>query len=97
MTMLALVSVGCGLSFLYKRLKNHGATGIEDKKALADYFNVHYKRLGNWLHTLTYIAMCVRITVACGTASWQTMNIAGYRWGCLKHGRITLCGTEQPI
>lgn len=49
-----IMSLG-GLSFLYKGLKNNRAAGLEDKKAVADYFNIHYKRLGAWLHTLTYI------------------------------------------
>ncbi|KXJ47346.1 MULTISPECIES: Abi family protein [Gammaproteobacteria] len=37
------------LSFFYKGLKN------PDKRAVAAYFNLHPKRLGDWLHTLTYV------------------------------------------
>jgi len=43
------------LSFFYKGLQNNQKAGIEDKKAVAKHFNIHHKRLGNWLHTLTYI------------------------------------------
>jgi len=49
-----IMSLG-GLSLLYNGLKNDKASGFEDKKAVADYFNVHHKRLGDWLHTLTYV------------------------------------------
>lgn len=38
-----------GLSFFYKGL-NHS-----DKKAISAYFSIHHKRLGDWLHKLTYI------------------------------------------
>jgi abortive infection bacteriophage resistance protein len=37
------------LSYLYGGLKN------EDKKDVALFFNIHHKRLGDWLHSLTYI------------------------------------------
>lgn len=43
------------LSFFYKGLKNDQKSAIEDKKAVSDYFGLHYKRLGDWLHTLTYV------------------------------------------
>ena len=43
-----VMSLG-GLSHLYKGL-NHN-----DKKPISNYFNIHHKRLTNWLHALTYI------------------------------------------
>lgn len=43
------------LSFFYEGLRNARESGIEDKRIVADYFNLHHKRLGNWLHTLTYV------------------------------------------
>lgn len=43
------------LSFFYKGLRNDRRAGIEDKKLIADYFQIHHKRLGDWLHTLTYV------------------------------------------
>ncbi len=43
------------LSFFYKGLINDHKIGVEDKKAVATYFNLHHKRLGDWLHTLTYV------------------------------------------
>lgn len=43
-----VMSLG-GLSHLYKGL-NH-----KDKKPISNYFNVHHKRLEDWLHKLTYI------------------------------------------
>ena len=43
------------LSFFYKGLKNDQKAGVEDKKAVSDYFGLHHKRLGDWLHTLTYV------------------------------------------
>ncbi|MES2663701.1 MAG: Abi family protein [Pseudomonadota bacterium] len=43
------------LSFFYMGMKNNKELGIQDKKKIADCFNIHYKRLGNWLHTITYI------------------------------------------
>lgn len=49
-----VMSLGA-LSFGYKGLINNQRDGIEDKKAIAQYFNLHYKRLGDWLHTLTYV------------------------------------------
>ncbi|MFK5891774.1 MAG: Abi family protein [Pseudomonadota bacterium] len=49
-----VMSLGA-LSFFYKGLQNNQKTGIEDKKAVAQHFNIHHKRLGDWLHTLTYV------------------------------------------
>lgn len=43
------------LSFFYKGLRNDTKNGVEDKKAVSIYFSLHHKRLGDWLHTLTYI------------------------------------------
>ena len=43
------------LSFFYKGLRNDHKAGVADKKAVADYFGLHHKRLGDWLHTLTYV------------------------------------------
>ncbi|MDR9467666.1 Abi family protein [Marinospirillum sp.] len=43
------------LSFFYKGLINKRKSGVEDKKAVSDYFHLHHKRLGDWLHTLTYV------------------------------------------
>jgi len=49
-----LMSLGA-LSFGYTGLKNNQKAGVEDKKAISQHFNLHHKRLGDWLHTLTYI------------------------------------------
>ena len=49
-----VMSLG-SLSLLYKGLNNNKKSGVEDKKSIADHFNVHHKRLVSWLHTLTYI------------------------------------------
>lgn len=49
-----VMSLGA-LSIGYGGLKNSQQNGIEDKKAVAQHFNLHHKRLGDWLHTLTYI------------------------------------------
>jgi abortive infection bacteriophage resistance protein len=49
-----VMSLGA-LSFGYNGLQNNQKQGVEDKKAIAEYFNLHYKSLGDWLHTLTYI------------------------------------------
>lgn len=46
--MTEVISLG-RLSYLYGGLKN------EDKRDVASFFNIHYKRLGDWLHSLTYI------------------------------------------
>lgn len=46
--MTEVISLG-RLSHLYGGLKN------EDKSLVAKFFGVHYKRLGDWLHSLTYI------------------------------------------
>ena len=43
-----VMSLG-NLSKLYKGMKN------TDKQAVAQRFNIHYKRLADWLHTLTYV------------------------------------------
>lgn len=43
------------LSLFYSGLRNDKKLGIEDKKAVSDHFGLHHKRLGDWLHTLTYI------------------------------------------
>ncbi|WP_417597060.1 Abi family protein [Oceanospirillum sp.] len=43
------------LSFFYKGLRNDHKAGIEDKKAVAQHFGLHHKRLGDWLHTFTYV------------------------------------------
>jgi abortive infection bacteriophage resistance protein len=43
-----VMSLG-GLSHLYKGLKH------DDKKVVSSFFNVHHKRLVDWLHKLTYI------------------------------------------
>jgi len=43
------------LSFFYTGLRNDHKKGIEDKKAVAEHFDLHHKRLGDWLHTLTYV------------------------------------------
>lgn len=44
-----------GLSLFYNGMINNQNAGTEDKKAIADHFNIHHKRLGDWLHKLTYI------------------------------------------
>lgn len=49
-----VMSLGA-LSFGYGGLINDQKHGIEDKKAIAQHFNLHHKRLGDWLHTLTYV------------------------------------------
>lgn len=49
-----VMSLGA-LSFGYSGLINNQNKGIEDKKAISQYFNLHHKKLGNWLHTLTYV------------------------------------------
>lgn len=43
-----VMSLGA-LSKLYKGLQN------EDKKSVSVKFNIHHKKLGDWLHTLTYV------------------------------------------
>lgn len=43
------------LAWLYKGMKNNAKEGIRDKEAISGYFGLHYKRLENWLRTLTYI------------------------------------------
>lgn len=49
-----VISFGA-LSFFYNGLRNDRNEGIEDKKAISSYFNLHHKRLGDWLHILTYV------------------------------------------
>jgi abortive infection bacteriophage resistance protein len=49
-----VISFGA-LSFFYKGLRNDLKAGIRDKSDIADYFNLHHKQLGDWLHTLTYV------------------------------------------
>lgn len=49
-----VMSLG-SLSLGYQGLLNDQKQGVEDKKAIASYFKIHHKRLGNWLHSLTYI------------------------------------------
>lgn len=49
-----VMSLG-SLSFAYQGLKNDKHDGIEDKKSIAIHFNIHHKKLGDWLHTLTYV------------------------------------------
>jgi abortive infection bacteriophage resistance protein len=43
-----LMSLG-SLSFCYKGMTH------EDKRAISNPLNIHYKTLGDWLHTITYI------------------------------------------
>lgn len=49
-----VISLG-SLSRGYKGLKNDSASGIGDKKIIAQHFDVHHKKLEDWLHTLSYI------------------------------------------
>lgn len=49
-----VMSLGA-LSIGYRGLINDQKKGIEDKKIVAQYFNLHHKKLGDWLHTLTYV------------------------------------------
>lgn len=49
-----VISLGA-LSRGYKGLKNDSTNGIGDKKIVAQHFNVHHKKLEDWLHTLSYI------------------------------------------
>ncbi|MFD1133989.1 Abi family protein [Psychrobacter sanguinis] len=49
-----VMSLGA-LSFGYRGLINNQAQGIEDKKLIANHFNLHHKKLEDWLHTLTYV------------------------------------------
>jgi abortive infection bacteriophage resistance protein len=37
------------LSFMYQGLQN------DDKKLISNHFNIHHKRLANWLHVITYV------------------------------------------
>lgn len=49
-----VISLGA-LSVGYRGLINNRAQGIEDKKLISDHFSLHHKKLGDWLHTLTYV------------------------------------------
>ncbi len=49
-----VMSLGA-LSIGYQGLLNNQKQGVEDKKAVAQHFNLHHKKLGDWLHTLTYV------------------------------------------
>ncbi|WP_201578555.1 Abi family protein [Psychrobacter okhotskensis] len=49
-----VMSLG-SLSFGYSGLINNQNKSIEDKKLIANHFNIHHKSLGDWLHALTYI------------------------------------------
>lgn len=49
-----VMSMG-SLSICYSGLQNSEKGKIFDKKIIAEQFNLHYKRLEDWLHTLTYI------------------------------------------
>ncbi|KKO49345.1 ABC transporter permease [Arsukibacterium sp. MJ3] len=49
-----VMSLGA-LSIGYQGLYNDQKQGIEDKKAIAQHFNIHHKKLGDWLHSLTYV------------------------------------------
>ena len=49
-----VMSLGA-LSIGYRGLINDQKSGIEDKKAIAQHFDIHHKKLGDWLHTLTYV------------------------------------------
>lgn len=49
-----VMSLGA-LSIGYRGLVNDRKKGIEDKKAVSQHFNLHHKKLGDWLHTLTYV------------------------------------------
>ncbi|UQB43357.1 Abi family protein [Thiomicrospira microaerophila] len=43
------------LSFFYAGLQNDKKIGKQDKAAVSSIFNLHHKRLGDWLHKLTYV------------------------------------------
>lgn len=43
------------LSYLYAGLHNDKKIGKQDKAAISAAFNLHHKRLGDWLHKLTYV------------------------------------------
>ena len=49
-----VISLGA-LSVGYRGLINDRAQGIEDKKLISKHFSLHHKKLGDWLHTLTYV------------------------------------------
>jgi len=49
-----VMSLGA-LSIGYSGLINDQKSGVEDKKAIAQHFNLHHKKLANWLHILTYV------------------------------------------
>jgi abortive infection bacteriophage resistance protein len=43
------------LSYGYHGLQNNQKIGTQDKQAISIFFDLHHKRLDNWLHVLTYI------------------------------------------
>lgn len=49
-----VMSLGC-LSRGYQGLRNDRGQGVEDKKAISDFFDLHPKRLEEWLHIFTYV------------------------------------------
>jgi len=49
-----VMSLGA-LSTGYNGLINDQKKSIEDKKIISQHFNLHHKKLGDWLHTLTYV------------------------------------------
>lgn len=49
-----VMSLG-SLSIGYRGLRNNKPKGIEDKREIAQHFNIHHKELEKWLHILTYV------------------------------------------
>jgi abortive infection bacteriophage resistance protein len=49
-----VMSLG-SLSHGYKGMRNDKKQGVEDKKAIAGFFDLHHKCLEEWLHTFTYV------------------------------------------
>ncbi|CAN8142760.1 Abortive infection bacteriophage resistance protein [uncultured Thiomicrorhabdus sp.] len=43
------------LSYFFAGLHNNQKVGKQDKAAISSRFNLHHKRLGDWLHKLTYV------------------------------------------
>ncbi|HCH26351.1 MULTISPECIES: Abi family protein [Psychrobacter] len=77
-----VMSLG-SLSHGYEGLKNNN----REKKHIARYFNLHYKKLENWLHVLTYIrnicahhsrlwnrALAIKPSTA-GDARWSSIDL----------------------
>lgn len=77
-----VMSLG-SLSYGYEGLKNNN----QEKKHIAHYFNLHYKKLENWLHVLTYIrnicahhsrlwnrALAIKPSTA-GDARWSSIDL----------------------